>query len=169
MRAAFYSEQGPAAAVFRIGDQPTPEPGPGEVRVRLRTSGVNPSEWKVRKGGFGRGLVAPIVIPHSDGAGVIDAVGAAVSDRKIGERVWIWNGQWRRAFGTAAEYISVPNETTTAACSACPARSAPLRARPRQRSRSIHTRWQAQPSRRGSCAALIAAGPTRRRLAAPPK
>ena len=109
MRAAFYSEQGPAAAVFRIGDQPTPEPGPGEVRVRLRTSGVNPSEWKVRKGGFGRGLVAPIVIPHSDGAGVIDAVGAAVSDRKIGERVWIWNGQWRRAFGTAAEYISVPN------------------------------------------------------------
>src|SRR6266404_8502914 len=128
MRAAFYSEQGPAAAVFRIGDQPTPEPGPGEVRVRLRTSGVNPSEWKVRKGGFGRGLVAPIVIPHSDGAGVIDAVGAAVSDRKIGERVWIWNGQWRRAFGTAAEYISVPNETTTAACSACPARSAPLRA-----------------------------------------
>ncbi len=76
MRAAFYSEQGPAAAVFRIGDQPTPEPGPGEVRVRLRTSGVNPSDWKVRKGGFGRRLVAPIVIPHSDGARVIDAVAA---------------------------------------------------------------------------------------------
>jgi NADPH:quinone reductase len=109
MRAAFYSEQGPAEAVFRIGDQPTPKPGPGEVLVKLRTSGVNPSDWKVRKGGFGRGLVAPIVIPHSDGAGVIDAVGAALTDRKVGERVWIWNGQWRRAFGTAAEYISVPS------------------------------------------------------------
>jgi NADPH:quinone reductase len=109
MRAAFYSEQGPAEAVFRIGDQPTPEPGPGEVRVKLRTSGVNPSDWKVRKGGFGRGLVAPTVIPHSDGAGVTDAVGAGVTDRKVGERVWIWNGQWRRAFGTAAEYISVPS------------------------------------------------------------
>jgi NADPH:quinone reductase len=108
MRAAFYSEQGPAEAVFQIGDQPTPEPGPGEVRVKLRTSGVNPSDWKVRKGGFGRALAAPIVIPHSDGAGVIDAVGAEVTDRKVGERVWIWNGQWRRAFGTAAEYISVP-------------------------------------------------------------
>lgn len=109
MRAAYYSEQGPAESVFRIGDLPTPEPGPGEVRVRLRTSGVNPSDWKVRKGGFGRGLVAPIVIPHSDGAGVIDAVGAGVTDARIGERVWVWNGQWRRAFGTAAEYISVPS------------------------------------------------------------
>jgi NADPH2:quinone reductase len=75
----------------------------------LLTSGVNPSDWKVRKGGFGRALVAPLVIPHSDGAGVIDAVGADVHDRKVGERVWIWNGQWRRAFGTAAEYIAVPS------------------------------------------------------------
>src|ERR1700733_7825581 len=106
MRAAFYVEQGPAERVLVIGDQPTPEPGPGEVRVKLRTSGVNPSDWKVRKGGFGRALVAPLIIPHSDGAGVIDAVGRDVHGRKIGERVWIWNGQWRRAFGTAAEYIS---------------------------------------------------------------
>ncbi|HJP69082.1 MAG TPA: NADPH:quinone reductase [Sphingomicrobium sp.] len=109
MRAAFYSEQGSAQAVLRIGDQPTPQPGPGEVLVKLRTSGVNPSDWKVRKGGFGRGMVAPTVIPHSDGAGVIDAVGAGATNRKVGERVWIWNGQWRRAFGTAAEYISVPS------------------------------------------------------------
>src|SRR5262249_46766898 len=105
MRAAFYSEQGPAKQVLKIGEQPTPTPGPGEVRVRLHTSGVNPSDWKVRRGGAGRALSAPLIIPHSDGAGEIDAVGPGVRARR-GERVFIWNGQWRRAFGTAAEYIS---------------------------------------------------------------
>jgi NADPH2:quinone reductase len=108
MRAAYYSEQGAARDVLRLGEQPTPDAGPGEVRVRLRTSGVNPSDWKVRRGGFGRGLIAPLIIPHSDGAGDIDAVGADVPDR-VGERVWIWNGQWKRAHGTAAEYIVVPS------------------------------------------------------------
>jgi NADPH2:quinone reductase len=108
MRAAYYSEQGAARDVLRLGEQPTPKAGSGEVRVRLRTSGVNPSDWKVRRGGFGRGLIAPLIIPHSDGAGDIDAVGADVPDR-IGERVWIWNGQWKRAHGTAAEYIVVPS------------------------------------------------------------
>jgi NADPH:quinone reductase len=109
MRAAYYTEQGAAHDVLRLGEQPTPEPGPGEVRVRLRTSGVNPSDWKVRRGGFGRGLLAPLIIPHSDGAGDIDAIGPGVTDRAIGERVWIWNGQWKRAHGTAAEYIVVPS------------------------------------------------------------
>jgi NADPH2:quinone reductase len=109
MRAAFYTEQGAAHDVLRLGEQPTPEPGPGEVRVRLRTSGVNPSDWKVRRGGFGRGLMAPLIIPHSDGAGDIDAVGPGVTGRSIGERVWILNGQWKRAHGTAAEYIVVPS------------------------------------------------------------
>ena len=108
MRAAFYTEQGPARAVLRIGEQPEPVPGPGEVRVRLRASGVNPSDWKVRRGGFGRGLMAPLIIPHSDGAGDIDQIGPGVADR-VGERVWIWNGQWKRPHGTAAEYIVVPN------------------------------------------------------------
>jgi len=107
MRAAFYKRQGPAHEVLQIGEQPTPAPGPGEVRIKLRTSGVNPSDWKVRRGGFGRGLVAPLVIPHSDGAGDIDAVGPGVADR-VGERVWVWNGQWKRPHGTAAEYIVLP-------------------------------------------------------------
>jgi NADPH:quinone reductase len=109
MRAAYYTEQGAAHDVLRLGDQPTPEPGPGEVRVRLRTSGVNPSDWKVRRGGFGRGLLAPLIIPHSDGAGDIDAIGPGVTGRTIGDRVWVWNGQWKRAHGTAAEYIVVPS------------------------------------------------------------
>lgn len=106
MRAAFYTQQGDAREVLRTGELSTPELGPGEVRVRIRTSGVNPSDWKSRRGGAGRRMSAPLVIPHSDGAGDIDAVGAGVSVR-LGERVWIWNGQWKRAFGTAAEYIVI--------------------------------------------------------------
>jgi NADPH:quinone reductase len=108
MQAAFYTKQGPAAEVLQVGEQPTPQPGPGEVRVRLRTSGVNPSDYKVRKGGFGRALAYPLVIPHSDGAGVIDAVGEGIPAGRIGERVWIWNGQWLRPFGTAAQFVALP-------------------------------------------------------------
>src|SRR5271157_4788277 len=108
MKAAYYVEQGPARDVLKVGDRPTPEPGPGEVRVKLRTSGVNPSDWKVRRGGYGRGLMATLIIPHSDGAGEIDAVGPGARAR-VGERVWIWNGQWKRPYGTAAEYIVLPS------------------------------------------------------------
>lgn len=108
MRAAFYTRQGPAREVLQLGELDTPEPGPGEVRVRLAVSGANPSDWKGRIGGY-RPMPAPLVVPHSDGAGVIDAVGAGVPEARIGERVWIWNGQWKRAFGTAAEYIALPS------------------------------------------------------------
>ncbi len=109
VQAAYYTEQGPAAAVLKIGEQATPQPGPGEVRVRLKTSGVNPSDWKTRRGGFGRALTFPLIIPHSDGAGYIDAVGEGVPQSRVGERVWLWNGQWKRPFGTAAEYIALPS------------------------------------------------------------
>ena len=108
MRAAFYTQQGGAREVLQTAELPTPEPGPGEVRVRLRASGVNPSDWKSRRGGAGRRMSAPLIIPHSDGAGEIDALGAGVAGR-LAERVWIWNGQWKRAHGTAAEYIVVPS------------------------------------------------------------
>jgi NADPH2:quinone reductase len=100
--------------VLTVGEQPTPQPGAGEVRVRLRTSGVNPSDYKVRKGGFGRPVGFPLVIPHSDGAGVVDAVGSGVPETRIGQRVWIWNGQWMRAFGTAAQFIALPAEQAVA-------------------------------------------------------
>ena len=108
MKAAFYTKQGLAHEVLQLGEVPTPEPGPGEVRVKVSTSGVNPSDWKTRKGGL-RGMLAPLIVPHSDGAGVVDAVGAGVDRARIGQRVWIWNGQWKRALGTAAEYIALPS------------------------------------------------------------
>ena len=107
MQAAFYVKQGSAREVLQVGEQPTPEPGPGEVRVHLKTSAVNPSDWKSRSGRTAP-MSAPLIIPHSDGAGDIERVGPGVANR-VGERVWIWNGQWRRPHGTAAEYIVLPS------------------------------------------------------------
>ena len=108
MRAASYQRTGPAAEVLTLDDLPTPEAGPGEVRVKLATSGINPSDVKSRAGLRTKTLAFPRIVPHSDGAGTIDAVGAGVDAARIGERVWVWNGAWARASGTAAEYIAVP-------------------------------------------------------------
>jgi NADPH:quinone reductase len=107
MRAAYYESNGPARDVLRVGDVDTPAPGPGEVRVRLLASGVNPSDVKNRAG-LTRKIAFPRVIPHSDGAGEIDRVGDGVAHSRVGERVWVWNAQWRRPFGTAAEFITLP-------------------------------------------------------------
>jgi NADPH:quinone reductase-like Zn-dependent oxidoreductase len=107
MRAAYYEQNGAAREVLRVAEVDTPQPGPGEVRVKLLTSGVNPSDVKSRQGTT-RKIAWPRLIPQSDGAGVIDQVGDGIAKTRLGERVWIWNGQWRRAFGTAAEYIALP-------------------------------------------------------------
>lgn len=108
MRAAYYERNGPAREVLQLGEVETPRPGPGEVRVRLKTSGVNPSDVKAREGRT-RKIAFPRVIPHSDGAGDIDMIGDGVPATRLGERVWVWNGQWKRAFGTCAEYIVLPS------------------------------------------------------------
>ncbi|MEQ1773108.1 MAG: NADPH:quinone reductase [Burkholderiales bacterium] len=105
MRAVWYEKNGPAAEVMIVGDLPDVEPAAGEVRVRLHTSAVNPSDVKGRGGS--RPIRWPKLIPNSDGAGVIDKIGAGVN-RRIGERVWIFNGQWDRPFGTSAETITLP-------------------------------------------------------------
>ena len=124
MKAVFYETNG-ASDVLRFADLPTPTPGPGEVLVRIAASGVNPSDWKTRQGSA-RKMAFPRVIPHSDGAGVIEAVGEGVDRARIGQRVWLWNGQWKRPFGTAAEYIALPAiqavplpENTSFAAGAC--------------------------------------------------
>lgn len=114
MLAAYYTRNGPAREVLAVGELETPEPGPGEVRVRVRASGVNPSDVKSRRGGPGRIMAFPRVVPHSDGAGEIDALGAGVPEERLGQRVWTWNAQWRRAFGTAAEYVILPAEQAVA-------------------------------------------------------
>jgi NADPH2:quinone reductase len=106
MRAAWYEKNGPAAEVMTYGELPDPEPGPGEVRVRLYASAVNPSDVKARAGS--RPIRWARLIPNSDGAGVIDKVGAGVDSHRAGDRVWTFNGQWERAFGTSAQYVALP-------------------------------------------------------------
>jgi NADPH:quinone reductase len=107
MRAAYYEKNGPAAEVLHLGEFDTPKPGRGEVRVKLATSGINPSDVKSREGRT-RKIAYPRVIPHSDGAGIIDMVGEEVPAARVGERVWVWNAQWRRPFGTAAGCVTLP-------------------------------------------------------------
>ena len=108
MRAVWYDRQGAADEVLVCGELPTPEAGAGEVRVKLRTSGVNPSDVKSREGRT-RKIAFPRVVPHSDGSGDIDAVGDGVPVSRVGERVWVWNAQWKRAFGSCAEYVVLPS------------------------------------------------------------
>ncbi len=105
MKAAWYSRNGEAQDVMQVGVLPTPSPRAGEVLVRLATSGVNPSDVKSRRA---RPLSDPLIVPHSDGAGVIEAVGEGVPASRLGERVWVWNGQWQRPWGTCAHYIALP-------------------------------------------------------------
>jgi NADPH:quinone reductase len=106
MRAVWYERNG-AADVLYIGEMPDPTPGTGEVRVRMITSGINPSDWK-RRQGLTRRMEFPRVIPHQDGAGVIDRVGPGVPASRLGERVWLYQSQIGRPFGTAAEYTVQP-------------------------------------------------------------
>jgi NADPH2:quinone reductase len=109
VRAIVYSEAG-GPEVLRLVDRPEPTPGPGEVRVRMHVSGVNPTDWKARErvpswaaAGVGE------VVPNQDGAGVIDAVGAGVSESRVGRRVWLWEAAWQRAEGTAQELVTLPS------------------------------------------------------------
>ncbi len=110
MRAAYYESKGPAARVLRLGELPRPTVGPGDVLVRVHASGVNPSDVKKRLGAMPAPADFSLIVPHSDGAGVIEAVGAAVDSARVGERVWLWNAQWQRPYGTAAAYCALPAE-----------------------------------------------------------
>jgi NADPH:quinone reductase len=107
MRAALYDRHGAAREVLRVEDIERPEPGSGEVRVRVEASGVNPTDWKSRSGATPRPIDG-FQIPHHDGAGVIDAVGAGVDPGRIGQRVWVWMAAAGRPWGTAAEWSVVP-------------------------------------------------------------
>lgn len=112
MRAAWFERTGPAADVLVVGELPDPQPGPGEVLVRVRASGVNPSDVKHRGGWRQPVLRFPRVVPHSDGAGEIVAVGAGVPAARVGERVWLWGSaspyETTRPFGTAAQFVALP-------------------------------------------------------------
>lgn len=108
MNAVWYDANGDAGDVLTHGEMPVPAPAPGEVLVRLAASGVNPSDVKARAGS--RPMAFDRVIPHSDGAGTVEAVGEGADPSLVGQRVYLRNGQWQRAFGTAAQYIALDGD-----------------------------------------------------------
>ncbi|HXN74407.1 MAG TPA: NADPH:quinone reductase [Candidatus Acidoferrales bacterium] len=107
MKAAWYEKQGPAREVLMVGEMPDPIPDAGEVRIRIAASGINPGDVKKRQDTFGVGMPYPRVIPHSDGAGRVDQVGAGVPSEWMGRSVWCYGAQSYRPFGTAAEFTVV--------------------------------------------------------------
>jgi NADPH:quinone reductase len=107
MRAAVFAEPGPAD-VLHLEERELPPVGPGEVRVRIALSAVNPTDTGTRSGrGVPDGVALPRV-PNQDGAGVVDELGAGVADLAPGDRVWVWDAGYRRADGTAQEYVTLP-------------------------------------------------------------
>lgn len=110
MKAAWYERQGNARDVLVVGEMADPQPQAGEVRIRLAASGINPGDVKKRQNAFGYGMPYPRIIPHSDGAGTVDAVGQGVAEAWLGRRVWCYGAQTYRPFGTAAEFTAVPLE-----------------------------------------------------------
>lgn len=108
MRSVVYTKTG-GPEVLELVERPEPEPGPGEVLVRVAVSGVNPTDWKNRRGKSpGESLPFPQVVPNQDGAGTVVAVGEGVDEARVGQRVWVWESQWERADGTAQELIAIP-------------------------------------------------------------
>lgn len=108
MKSVVYTRTGDPS-VLHVVDREVTEPGPGEVRVRIVVSGVNPTDWKSRRGSAaGQELPFPEVTPNQDGAGVVDAVGEGVSDLAVGDRVWVYIAASQRPTGTAQEYTNLP-------------------------------------------------------------
>ena len=114
MKAAHYTRQGKPAEVIQYGEQPTPHASAGEVRVRLHASAVNPADSN-RTVGRTYAMEGPLIIPNSDGAGIVDEIGAGVDAAWLNQRVWIYNGQrGGRLLGTAAEYIALNADLVSA-------------------------------------------------------
>jgi NADPH2:quinone reductase len=107
MKAALYRDMGQAADVFQVEEVDRPAPGPGEVLVRVHASGINPTDYKARSGAVPR-PIDQFQVPHQDGAGVIEAVGAGVDPARVGERVWLWLTAVGSCWGTAAEWTVLP-------------------------------------------------------------
>ena len=109
MKAVWYEKQGDASEVLIYGEVEKPTPQNNEVLIKVHYSGLNPSDTKRRIGFRGQKHAFHSIIPHSDGSGIIEAVGSNIDSKRIGERVWVYSAQWQRPFGTAANFVCVPS------------------------------------------------------------
>lgn len=108
MLAAWYKKFGTANEVLEVGDFDEQYPKEGEVKIRIYSSAVNPSDTKKRAGSNLDILKDGLIIPHSDGSGEIIDVGDKSLKHRVGEKVWIFEAQHNRNFGTASEYVCLP-------------------------------------------------------------
>lgn len=108
MKAVWYEQYGNAREVLKFGELQEPAPKPHEIKVNVKVSGLNPSDVKRRRGMSAANPTFPKVIPHMDGSGIVEAVGTDVHNFKRGDRVWLYEAQLGTAYGTAAEYVVVP-------------------------------------------------------------
>ncbi len=98
-----------------IQEIPTPEPGAGEVRVRVEAAAVNPADLKVLAwkdgGAFLHSKHTPLVVGY-DFSGSVDAVGAGVTDRRVGDAVLGFVPYARSTvWGSFAEFVTVRSDT----------------------------------------------------------
>jgi NADPH2:quinone reductase len=90
-------------AVLTLDEVPDPKAGPGDVIVRVRAAGVNPVDAYIHTGTYARKPPLPYT-PGQDGAGVVESVGAGVTDVKAGDRIYICGvGNSVAGAGTYAE------------------------------------------------------------------
>lgn len=106
---AIILEQYGEADVLKLADLPDPHAGPGEVRIRIRAAGVNPVDFKIRKGYLKDRIPNQFpLIPGWDAAGVIDETGEGVTSLKAGDEVFAYCRKPVIQFGTYAEFVVVP-------------------------------------------------------------
>jgi NADPH:quinone reductase-like Zn-dependent oxidoreductase len=86
MKAAQFSQFG-GPEVLEIVGLPDPHPGPGQVRIVVQAAGISGTDWKLRAGALSFGAELPQTT-GSDVAGVVDEVGAGVTDVAVGDRVF---------------------------------------------------------------------------------
>lgn len=96
--------------VLRVEERPLPDLGPDDVRIDVRSAGVNFADLLARMGMY-PGAPDPPCVPGLELAGVVSAVGDAVADRTIGERVLAstnWGGYADRVVLPAVDAVPLP-------------------------------------------------------------
>jgi len=97
--------------VMQILDVPVPEPQPGEVLIRAHAIGVGMPDCLIRAGTYSWMPPLPAT-PGTELAGVIEKVGAAVTTRKAGDRVYTTARERPHRGGHYAQYVAPPAEAT---------------------------------------------------------
>jgi NADPH:quinone reductase-like Zn-dependent oxidoreductase len=91
MKAVVFDDFG-GPEVLHEAEVGVPDPGPKQVRIRVHAAGVNPIDWKIRKGLMRPNLPRKLpAIPGSEAAGVVEAVGSEVTGFAPGDEVFGWS------------------------------------------------------------------------------